>query len=250
MPDGVLIAVIVLAVVGAGAWFLSRRKDEESDGEGADIQDVLESLDRTLGIPPSRATFWSQNDRTTPMGARIRSTVPVPDAALATIDAALVQLQRRYKNRYPDWIYGFRHDSYDLLFVDPNGQIDEGEPKGAPTITVQGTESAGSCIPARYGGFPMDYIVLPHQAGGNWQWADYLFNSVYNEGEHYIESLNSRGVFNTGLGSMDTHPRTGPEWDTYGGTESEFVSFMAKPRTVRQKTNCGVKPYGGEANNA
>jgi hypothetical protein len=76
----------------------------------------------------------------------------------------------------------------------------------------------------------MVFLVLPHQAQQGWTFKNYLFQSVFNEGEHYIESRNSRETFNQFTGFNDVHRHV--------AAPTAAVGFMAKPVA---KVNCGLQ---------
>src|SRR5688500_16727285 len=82
----------------AGFWWLSNWKKRKKQDQG-----IWSALDE-LGIPRHRSNFIA--DQFSPGGLRVTSTVPVSSTALATLDAAIAQGRRRYKNRYPHWNKG------------------------------------------------------------------------------------------------------------------------------------------------
>lgn len=161
----------------------------------------------------------------TAKGARVQSTVQIPQVALDTIDAALDELFVWYRAAYPGWTKVFTHEEYAVLLIEPMATNQD----GSPALLIIGQQSAGTCIGFP---FPMSYIVLPHQELRAWTFRDYLFNSVFNEGEHYIQSHNNRDVFNSHVGFGDVHRHIGPPGDP------EPVGFRSIPR---RPSYCGLE---------
>ena len=237
--NGWLILLIVLAVVGGVAWLIARKSKAGGSGSGGE---ALQGEFERLGISPGRANFNPAYAATSPSGVRVRSVAQVSSAALMELDAAVEQIRRRYGRKYPRWTKALSAPEYSVLFIEPDGQIDEGTPLGAPTITVGGIESAGTVIANSRGGSPLVHIVLPHQ-GPAWQWLGYLHDSMYNEGEHFCQSQNDEAVFRSHLGTADVHPHVGPEWEP----DQNMRAFLLRPRVpaVPVTMGCGMDPVTG-----
>lgn len=201
-------AVMYLVAARNMKWPPFNDEGDVKESEQADLKSISGQLQR-LSIPVPRLNF----NLTTPAGVSIMSPVDVPVSAQSTIDMALAELFEWYRAAFPAWSKAFTHNPYGILFVDPMGKLDENEPKGAPTITVrsgnQEAETAGTCIGFP---FPMVFIVLPHHGDAGWplDWVDYLYQSVFNEGEHFIQSHNDREEFNRHTGFNDVHRHVPP----------------------------------------
>src|SRR5690606_30971812 len=106
---------------------------------------------------------------------------------------------RRSKLHFPDWQFWGVPSAYHVLFIDPMA-YNKINDKGSPAIVVRTIQAAGTGI----GWWPRAAsrrmsIVLPHQAGQNWSFTNYLFNSVANEGAHF-RALNDPTFFNLHTG--------------------------------------------------
>lgn len=228
-------AVMYLVAARNMKWPPFNDEADVKESEQADLKSISGQLQR-LGIPVPRLNF----NTTTPAGVSIMSPVEVPMQAQSTIDMALAELFEWYRAAFPGWSKAFTHNPYAILFVDPMGQIDEGSPRGAPTITVrsggQEAETAGTCIGFPY---PMVFIVLPHHEATGWnlEHMRYLFDSVFNEGEHFIQSHNSRAEFDKHTGFNDVHRHVPPPVD------SRIVGLYARAlQTPQVRGACGVMP--------
>lgn len=141
---------------------------------------------------------------TTPRGVRVRSTVPVPDSALSTIDAGIMRQLVRASAAHPDWSSYAVLSDYDVMFIDPQATNQINYP-GSPAIVVHGIQAAGTCI-GLGDGYIKPTIVLPHQAASGWTFMEYLAESARNESEHVRLWNNDLQLFGFYTGTNDIHP--------------------------------------------
>lgn len=199
-----VLIIIAIAAAIAGIWyFLRKSKTAAAD---SDIWRALSGL----GIPKSKAMF--AQTYTTPQGVSVRSTVPVPPAALQSIDTGINNQIVRHNAAYPKWDKGKAFPEYRVLFVDPMAFNQYTDP-GSPALLINGVQSAGTVIGMTEGNLsPVKepYIVLPHQQDSQWSHADYLMHSAWNESEHYREWINRDtepvGKWKEYEGAFDVHP--------------------------------------------
>lgn len=194
-----LILGIIVAVALAGGIYLITRLSKRAEA----AKNLWQALDG-LGIPKHVAEF--KHAALTPKGIEVKSTVPVPPEALATIDAGIDEQMKRFAVAYPDWPAGKRHSEYRVLFIDPMASNQD----GSPAILVKGIQTAGTCIGVHPGSpSRQPWIVLPHQANRDWRFGEYLRNSAWFESEHYVEWLNDYPTFLRFVGEGDVHPHVG-----------------------------------------
>lgn len=164
----------------------------------------------SIGIPAHVAQF--QYQVTTPGGVNVQSTVVVPAAALATIDAAISLQIDRISAARPAWVNYRRLDQYSVLLVDPTAYSEIDLP-GAPLLQLRGGTTAGTVIGILGTVKTVDrsYIVVPHQAGQQWRFMDFFFQAIRNESEHARECnepnrLNPAAECEQFSGWQDVHP--------------------------------------------
>jgi hypothetical protein len=133
----------------------------------------------------------------TTKGASVRSSVPVPEAALAAIDEGVsAQISRMPA----EWMNVRRVADYSVRFTDPEAWNQD----GSPALVVGGIQTAGTVKGLGSGGDV--YILLPHQQSVDWRYLDYLMHSAWHEAEHYSEWFNDREVFDRYAVANDVHP--------------------------------------------
>lgn len=143
---------------------------------------IHKALD-SVGIPKHLAEL--KYTVTTPGGVRVLSTQPIPDAALATIDAAISLQIARISAARPAWTAHTRLDQYSVMLIDTETYSTVDMP-GAPLIQLRGGTTAGTVVGilGTRQTLGRSYIVVPHQNGQNWRFMDYFFQAVRNESEH------------------------------------------------------------------
>lgn len=198
MSEGLWMIIIFggIAAAFAGFYFLRKR--------GSIDRGIWKALDSEVGHPKHLAQF--KYSYTTPEGARVRSTVPVPDVALNAVDNGIRNQIVRHNRKFPHWNNYRSISDYDVLFVEPTAHNVETEP-GSPAILVRGTQSAGSAIglePRSAADRP--YMVIPHQEAEGWRFINYLMRTAWNESEHVREAVNDYGVFLHYAHTGDIHP--------------------------------------------
>ena len=147
---------------------------------------IYAALD-SVGIPASVAQFRYQVK--TPGGVQVQSTIVVPAAALAAIDAAIGLQIERISAARPAWTSYRRLDQYSVLLVDPMAYSEIDLP-GAPLLRLHGGGlTAGTVIGILGSRKTVDrsYIVVPHHAGQDWRFMDFFFQAIRNESEHARE---------------------------------------------------------------
>jgi hypothetical protein len=195
----ILAAVLIMAAIAGAAYYFKTRDRSEH---------YIELELDLAGISDSYAQF--KKDYTTPLGARVQSTVDVPARFLQLIDEGLQNQITRHNRAFPGWDKYKLVSEYDILLIDPMGTNEVTEP-GSPHIKVRGISTAGTCL----GVYPRTklkpYIVVPHQAGQDWRFEDYFMRSIWHESEHVREWLNDQSIFYYWAHSGDTHPHVGDE---------------------------------------
>ena len=187
---GIVLAVAVFFFL---RWHFRNEKDLK----------LRKDLD-SLGIPKHKALF--KHDYVSPGGVVIRSTVPVPDSAMAQIENGISRTIDRHSRHYPHWTKAKKLSDYAVLFVDPMATNVINEP-GSPAILVRGVQAAGTCIGVwQFAAAERPYMVIPHQQETSWRYAEYLNNTAAHEGEHLIEFANDFAVFSE-WAANDIHPR-------------------------------------------
>ena len=186
-----------LVVIGAVAKL--RNRDREL---------IRGALSR-IGIDPKQYANFKYN-YTTPQGAQVQSTVPVPADFLTIYDASIQRVVRNHTRVRPEWKQFLTVPDYPLLLVDPMTTNVETDP-GSPALFVEGIQTAGTVIgTSPKSNLSRPYLVLPHQANQSWNHREYFRQSAYNEGEHRIE-LNDYGVFLYYAHAGDLHPHVSDE---------------------------------------
>lgn len=141
-------------------------------------------------------------DQHTKKGVTVVSPVVVPDAALDAIDEGIaIQISKMPAT----WAQARRVTDYPVHFVAPEATNQD----GSPALIVSGTQSAGTvagtlCGLNSGGASGTPYLKLPYQT--DWQYLDYLRNSVQFESEHLSESKNDCQEFMKWTGPSDRHP--------------------------------------------
>lgn len=194
----VLLALIIVGVGLTVLWWFLRKYDYEAA--------FREDLTR-VGLPAHIAKWKYEYE--TPNGVRIRSTVPVPIEIRVEIEEGIAAQINRYNEVFPDWAKHTDIEDYDVLFVDPNAETEDGK----PALLVSGgvgrgpVKTAGTVIGVQpWSILPRPYIVLPHQKAHGWEYPDYLRDSVRNESEHVREWVNDKNVFYRFATVGDVHP--------------------------------------------
>jgi len=172
----------------------------------------------TIGIPNEYTEL--KETYTTPRGAYVRSTVPVPPDFLNAIDEGIARQINRLSGMFPAWSEGKQISDYTVVLIDPNpggGQAKcenfETEP-GSPCLYIGGIKAAGTVVGTDEQ-WPAELknrtpIVAPHQVNQQWRFREYFVNSIHNESEH-VRSWKNRnnpptGVFYYFRGEHDVHP--------------------------------------------
>lgn len=217
----ILIGVLVSLICTGYFLIVIPRLDERKD--------IWRSLD-WLGI--SGKTFallrikwftpWKGAEEYTPKGVYIWGTVKVPKPCFRIIDEGIDKLLESIEYHHPEWKWFRKHSDYGIIFLDKMAVNRAGTP--ALIISSLGypqVQSAGTTLGTKWKPFVNDdgsyrlqgtavnriYLVLPHQDDVQWRYADYLRDSVRNEGEHAIEFINDYdGEFTSHLGPNDVHP--------------------------------------------
>ena len=191
-----LLIALSVAAVWFCVWFFYFRPLERK-------KKLWYDLDH-LGIP--RTYCYFKHRYTTPNGVRITSTVPVPADAMDLVEDGIMAQIRRHNAAHPNWQRFKNLADYAVVFIDPMGESVETLP-GAPTLTVMGVQTAGTCIGvAARARADQPTIVLPHQDADAWRFEDYLMRSAWHESEHVREFVNDHAVFLQYIGAGDVHP--------------------------------------------
>lgn len=118
-----------------------------------------------------------------------------------TIVDGLTDMLAAEQYAHPLWTNKMTTKDYKVFFIAPMATNQD----GSPALLVGGVQSAGTTIntnPQFPGTDPE--IVLPEQA--QWNYLEYLKESVHNEGEHACEFNNDINVFLSFTGPNDVHP--------------------------------------------
>lgn len=181
IPVSVTVAVLVY-------WFAFRKKKQ-----------ILPPLTSGITVPETMIRHPRSD------GGAWFSTNPVaeetrPIVGQVIIDA-LAEMIVAAKYHNPSWTRYLNTADYQVFFIPPMATNMD----GSPALLIQGVQSAGTVI--NIDGSDMGvtpWIVLPEQA--QWNYLDYLKNSVHNEGEHAIERMNDYTIYLSFTGAYDVHP--------------------------------------------
>lgn len=178
---------------------------------------MKDAFNGSIGIPDEYTNL--KESYTTPRGAKVRSTVPVPPDFLNAIDEGLDRQINRLSGMFPKWTAGKNISDYTVVFVDPNpggGQTacqNEVTEPGSPCLYIGGQKSAGTAVGTDEQWTELDKvvpIVVPQQQAQQWRFREYFVNSIHNESEHVRGWLNRNneptGVFYHFIGEYDVHP--------------------------------------------
>lgn len=207
------IAIVIIAVI----WMASCKPGDIPFTQPAWEHQMKDALNGTVGIPDTYTNL--KETYTTPRGAKVRSTVPVPPDALNAIDEGLNQQILRLSGMFPAWSVGKNISDYTVVFVDsnPGGEqascVNEVTEPGSPCLYIGGQKSAGTALGTDERWRDLDTvlpIIVPHQQNQQWRFRQYLVNSIHNESEHVRAWWNRNneptGVFYHFIGEYDQHP--------------------------------------------
>jgi len=181
IPVSIVVAVLIY-------WFVFRKKKQ-----------ILPPLTSGLTIPETMIrhprTDGGDWFTTNPVAEELRPIIGqiIIDALTEMIAAA------HYHN--PSWTRYLNTQDYRVFFIPPMATNMD----GSPALLIQGVQSAGTVINTEGQDMTVQpLMVLPEQA--NWEFRDYLKNSVHNEGEHMIERMNNYAIYLSFTGANDSHP--------------------------------------------
>lgn len=188
-----LIAIVSIVACFAIYWFVFRKKKAKVyplTAPGIVLPVTMIGHNRTDG-----GMFFTGGN----LDDAIRLTIGgIIIDALADMIAA-----SQYHN--PSWTLGKTTGEYKVFFIPPMATNMD----GSPALLVAGVQTAGTVINTDPNVRPTEpQIVLPEQA--NWNFLEYLKNSVHNEGEHAREWLNDLNIFLSFTGANDIHPHWSP----------------------------------------
>jgi hypothetical protein len=216
----ILVLVVSLTALAGFAWYVKFRN--------RDPQIIKNNL-VTAGIDPKRYANF-QKSYTTPRGIAVKSTAPVPPAFLQIIDASIERMIRNHRRAQPTWTKHVNIPDYAVLLIDPMTTNVETEP-GSPALLVKGVQTAGTVIGYHpQANLSRPHIVAPHQDEQDWRFQSYFAHTIYNEGEHVIESQNDWGIFMHYAHAGDVHPHVG---DEMVGLKAQVQPPCAMPADVK-----------------
>lgn len=160
------------------------------------------SCDKPVSQPPTPLPDAYPFKYTTQGGVRVFSVTEVPSDSLNAVDEGIRIQIDSYRRFYPNWTKFQSLDNYTVRFLAPQAINQD----GSPALLVSGIQTAGTTYGTGRDGNSPPTILLPHQANQNWQFRDYLVDSVWFESEHITESENDLDLFYRRAGAGDCHP--------------------------------------------
>jgi hypothetical protein len=193
-------AVFVAALYGLPKVFGASKRDErerrakslEGNVEGSPVDGV-----------PKQFPF----NYKTPAGIPVGSTKEIlPEYQADVFRAFEYGVQNRINStnaKFPEWTKKTALNDCVIGLIDPHKTNGD----GSPALIVSGFQSAGTVIGVeQFPVYPVQMIVLPHQADTNWKYLNYLSLAARNESEHDAEFANDRNYALSLAVSGDVHP--------------------------------------------
>jgi hypothetical protein len=188
MSGYILIPIVILAII-IFSWLMLRRK------KAATADKRRERL--PVDYPATFPHVYADAGR-----PKIQSITEVPEHARETVTNAVKSGVNVALDYFPHWQRPRIEDVF-VTFIKSGGNGED----GLPDILIQGQRTAGTVIGTQGKiEWPQLEIILPSHAENNWQDSDYLWNSVYNEFEHWMEFSNDRAEALKFVGWSDSHP--------------------------------------------
>lgn len=221
--DNPVLLILIIGIIAAIVFFVvipkvkNKSKDKDSDKDGIpDIQgtdspvfegDVLGLVIK--GVPKA----WKFN-HVTPNGVKIRCTKEIlpqfQENVFLCVEYGVTNNIVAAKFHHPEWDKMMTLSNYDIGFIDPHINNQD----GSPALLHSGKyQTAGTVIGIGYDNYPIPMLIVPHQVDSNWKFLLYLEESIWNEGEHRIEYANlpkEQAAQYAGLGDIHQH-RSLPE---------------------------------------
>lgn len=195
----IIVIVFFLALFGYILYNAKKRKDKKD-------QDVAESK-------PYIDITGEFDLHLSPQGAKVYfpKGMEAPAKVLDIIDDGLAT----QISKMPEpWVNARKESDYTIFFLKPMATNKETTP-GSPALLVnykdaegkwQTIQTAGTCNALGQGLGAGEAICVPHQADSNWQYEEYLKNTIWYEAEHWAEFYNEYNTFLRYATVGDVHP--------------------------------------------
>jgi hypothetical protein len=219
------------AALGVGIFILLRLKAKRAAKKHPLVFNVDIPFDRLL------------EQQFTPLGITVRSTSVVPPEALDAIDRGFQHTITNSRHYNPSWTNGGTPQEAQIFLIPRMTTNVETEP-GSPAlilkylnvngVDIEEAQTAGTNIGVDgsilYGVTDIRYpsVVVCEQSDCNWQYLNYLEESVRNEFEHNQEWLNSKSMFFTFATVGDVHPHF-PDWSDSLVAETKTACNCVRP---------------------
>ncbi len=234
--------LIIIAVVAAAAIviMLVKRGKKGIFAPGDTTAGFVENLS-VKGIPKQFPFQYK-----TPDGVNILSVAAIteeqkPDVFLA-VEYGITNQLNATTHKFPEWTKKRGLSDYTVAFIEPHAANGD----GSPALMVRGKyQTAGTVIGIAGDRYPLQMIVLPHQAASDWKHLEYLMYSSWFESEHDAEFSNDLTLAMSYAHSGDVHQHHNlPE----GVRVLSMLTTSAKGFVAKAKTEarCYFKPEGVE----